>query len=471
MSAEKPALNILIVDDEEVIRTSLGGFLQKMDHRIEEAASGEEALEIVGKEDFDIILVDLKMPGMGGLELLKRLREIDPEISVIIITGFGTMETVIQALRLGASDFLNKPVNLQDLTAAVEKSSRLRALRIEQRQLRGAIGAIQRDFCSSEACGRIVGASVETLELRKQIMLAARSFCQNILITGETGTGKEVAAHSYHLLAHGRSNPFIAVNCPALPETLIESELFGHVRGSFTGATSDRLGAFELANDGTLFLDEISDLSPAAQAKLLRALETRKIRRVGAEKERQVNVTVVAASNQELEKLVKEKNFRKDLFFRLNVFRIKIKPLRDRQEDIIPLARHFLEKYCFQSGVDYRGITDEAEDILSRYHYPGNARELRNIIERAAILSECLPITPHHLTFPESFSQTSGTIPTAAPSPPSPSSGEQLSQEALDTLKALQNHKWNRRKAAAEMNITYEALRWRIRKHSLDELG
>lgn len=457
------SLSILIVDDEEIVLESLRDFLVKLGHEVQVTQSGHAALSMVTDKHFDIALVDIRMPGMDGLTLLKALHERSPELNVIMISAYGTMETVIQALRLGASDFLPKPVNLHDLTAALLKTVRLGGLQAETKKQQNVIGTIQR----SQSI--IVGESEATQQLRQQIELAADSGCQSIIITGETGTGKEVAARYFHSKAHKSSAPFIAVNCPGLPETLIESELFGHVKGAFTGAEADRLGAFELAGGGTLFLDEVSDLSPAAQSKLLRALETRSVRRVGDMRERSVQVTIVAATNQDLEQLVANGKFRTDLLFRLNVFNIQILPLRERRDDIIALAEHFLETISPDTKSSCH-ISPQAEELLLSYDYPGNVRELRNIVERAMILSGRKEILPDHLALQTRFSPTRQRTTKAEEISGEPSGNSQEEQdEARATLDALRGSRWNRRLAAERLGITYEALRWRIRKHHLTE--
>ncbi len=458
--------NILIVDDEEVVLESLRDFLVKLGHRVQVTQSGHAALSMADETHFDYALLDIRMPEIDGLTLLEALHKKDPEMRVIMITAHGTMETVIQALRLGASDFLTKPVNLHELTATLLKSERLGGVEAERKQLRGVIRSGHQDWARQSI---IAGESEATEQLREQIKLAASSGCQSIVITGETGTGKEVAARSFHLQAHDPGDPFIAVNCPGLPETLIESELFGHVKGAFTGAETDRLGAFELANGGTLFLDEVSDLSPAAQAKLLRAIETRTVRRVGDTKERRVQATIVAASNRDLEELVAEGKFRADLLFRLNVFNIQIDPLRERRKDILPLARHFLQVISPETKHTCH-FSPSAEQLLLQYDYPGNIRELRNIVERAMILSGRGEILPEHLAL-----QAQGMKSRELSFEPHVSMGQVSGDpradqvEANKTLEMLRSARWNRRLAAERLGISYEALRWRIRKHHLSE--
>ena len=456
-------LQILIVDDERVIRDSLSDFLRKLGHLVRVCGNAEKALTLVEDNVYDMVLLDIRMPGKDGLALFEELRQLQPELSVIMITGHGSLDTAIQALRLGASDFLKKPINLEELEAAVEKSVRLNTYRTEQRRLRGAIRAIQTRELGDDARKLIVGESSAMAELRRKVELAASSACRSILITGETGTGKEVVAQTLHRLKHKGTDPFIAVNCPALPETLIESELFGHVRGAFTGATADRMGSFELANGGTLFLDEISDLAAAAQAKLLRVLESRTVRRIGGDREKPVDVTVVVASNRDLDRCIEEGTFRSDLYYRLNTFQIEILPLRARRDDILPLARHFLGKCLRPTDPACRFSTD-VEKLLLDYDYPGNARELRNIVERAVILSQGDVIGSEHLTMEAHVGRRA--TPTLEDLPPRL---RQERDEAEATAAALRESNWIRSEAARNLGISYDALRWRIKKYSLSQ--
>jgi len=391
------------------------------------------------------------MPKMDGLSLLSKIGEIRPELSSVIITAHGNIEMVVQALRLGAADFLMKPIKFLELDAVVEKSKRIRQLRQGHRHLRETIRGIQtsEDLRLRNRC--LIGVSQAMGEVRKQIQLAVEAQCETILISGETGTGKEIVAREIHFMSRGDERPFIAVNCPALPDSLIESELFGHVRGAFTGATTDKAGYFELADGGTLFLDEIADLSPPAQAKLLRVLETRKLRRVGGAREINVDVRVIAATNTPLEELVESKKYRKDLFFRLNVFTIRLLSLRERYSDIIPLAEHFLSTYIKGRGLNIAGFSSEAKDTLVGYEYPGNARELRNIVERAAIICRVGLIEPKHLNLPKDSRQDV---------PCSNHSSEE--QERKKIINALEQAKWNRRQAAKALGMPYSSLRYKL---------
>jgi DNA-binding NtrC family response regulator len=449
-------LRILLVDDEEIIHQMLSGYLRDAGHCVESVHDGSVALARMREADFDLSLVDVRMPGLDGLSLLEQAQEVAPDLSVVIITGHGNMEMVIQALRLGAVDFLNKPIKLLELDAVVEKARRVHKLRHDRRHLSDILRGLQTAENHRHRRG-FVGHSAATRTLLHQVQQAVESRCMTILITGETGTGKEVVAREIHSLAAAKDAAFIAVNCPAIPEELVESELFGHVKGAFTGASADRAGYFEMADGGTLFLDEIADLSASAQAKLLRVLETRALRRVGGAKEIQVEVRVVAATNVDLQERIIDRTFRSDLYYRLNVFTIEIPPLRERTADILPLAQHFLEAYSSVRGIAPPGFTDAAAALLTSYHFPGNARELRNLVERAAILSRGHTIDAEHLT-----------LPTPRPAPSATGTGRVETQDDASerswVLAALEEARWNRRVAAKALGISYSALRHRMQR-------
>ncbi len=455
-------LNILLVDDEQIIHQTLAPDLVNSGHLVESAHDGPSALELIAKNDYDLALIDIRMPGMDGIEALGKAILIRPELAVVIITAHGSMDMAIQALRKGAADFLIKPIKLLELDAVVEKAARIRELKKVQRRLRETITGIQQLDDGRERAGGLVAESKAMHKVREQIRLAVEARCETILITGETGAGKEVVARELHFMS-GHQDPFIALSCPALPETLVESELFGHVKGTFTGADADKAGCFELADGGSLFLDEIADLSPAAQAKLLRALETRTIRRVGGAKEVAVNVRVIAATNHPLEELVKHNRFRSDLYYRLNVFAINVPPLRERRDDIMPLAEHFLAAFARGRGIDVKAFAPEATQQLMNYDFPGNVRELKNLIERAAILCGKGLIRPEHLGLAD------GGQPTyRQPLAPDPAAAEPAAPgEVQVILSALQKAKWNRMEAAKSLGVSYATLRYKIKKYGL----
>ena len=367
---------ILVVDDEEGIRKILQQVLTYEGHDVSTAGGGGEALSVFNDSRPDLTLLDVKMARMDGLEVLDRIREIDPAAVVVMISGHGTIETAVEATRRGAFDFLEKPLDTDRLLVTIRNGLQHRGLEQENARLRGEV----------ESHYEIVGKSFAIRALVDRIEKVAPTDAR-VLVTGENGTGKELVARAIHQLSARRESPFVEVNCAAIPSELIESELFGHMKGSFTGATSDRAGKFEQADTGTLFLDEIGDMSLAAQAKVLRALQEGIITRVGGEKPIRVDVRIIAATNKGLDKEIDEGRFREDLFFRLNVVPIQVPPLRERREDIAMLVRHFADKAIEEQRLPVRTFTPEAIERLSRMEWPGNVRELRNTVERLLILA------------------------------------------------------------------------------------
>ena len=377
---------ILIIDDEDSIRASLQGILQDEGYRVLLAADGMAGLAQLREESVDIILLDIWMPGIDGLETLRRIREINPEQLVIMMSGHGTIETAVKATRLGAYDFIEKPLSLEKVLLALQHALRVSGLIEENRTLKEQLGK------ESE----MIGESPAIRDLKAQIAIAAPTSGW-VLITGENGTGKELVARALHSLSKRRDKPFIEVNCAAIPEELIESELFGHERGSFTGATAQRRGKFDLAHEGTLFLDEIADMSLKTQAKVLRILQERKFERVGGSRTLEVDVRVVAATNKNLEAEISAGRFREDLYYRLNVIPFHVPPLRERGRDIPRLAENFLGLFCQQEGRPLKRFSDGALRALCAYPWPGNVRELKNIVERLVIMSPDQLITETQL--------------------------------------------------------------------------
>jgi DNA-binding NtrC family response regulator len=369
---------ILVVDDEELQREMLGGFLQKEGFSVSLADSGETALKLCQDEFFEVALIDLKMPGMDGIELLSRLKEMNPEIQVIVITAHGSIETAVEAMKRGAFHYVNKPVDLEELKINLKKALENQKVLTENRFLKEQLEEKYKDL-------KIIGESKAIKEVLSTVARVAKTD-STVLIRGDSGTGKELVARAIHTLSDRASRNFISLSCAAIPETLLESELFGYEKGAFTGATRRKEGRFELADSGSLFLDEIGDLSLETQVKLLRVVETQEFERLGGKETIKVNVRIISATNQDLEKKIKEKSFREDLYYRLNVVSILIPPLRERKEDILPLVEHFIQKYNQKTGKKIQGITREAKDILLSYPWPGNIRELENAIERAIVL-------------------------------------------------------------------------------------
>jgi len=370
---------ILVVDDEPVQRELISGFLKKQAFDVVAAETGQKALELFRQDSIDLILTDQKMPHMSGLDLLQAVRAINPEIPVILMTAFGSIEAAVSAIQGGATDYLTKPLNLDELLHRIRQVSDRYRIIAENRELREALRERHR-------IEGIIGESGQMLDVLSLVRRVAPSEA-TVLIRGESGTGKELIAKAIHFASPRASGPLVKVNCAALPEALLESELFGHEKGAFTGAIGSRQGRFELANGGTIFLDEIGDLPLHLQAKLLRVLQEREYEKVGSSRPVKVNVRIMAASHRPLEDLIKAGQLREDLYFRLNVVTILIPPLRERRSDVAPLIDHFLRHFAEKNGKTIRGLTHEGREILLRYDYPGNVRELENIIERAVVLT------------------------------------------------------------------------------------
>lgn len=381
--------SILIIDDEQSQREVLKGFLEKKNYKVITASSGNEGLELINQEQVDIVLSDYKMPDKTGIEVLEEVKRINPEISFVLMTAYGTIENAVKAMRLGAYDYLSKPIDLEELEMLLGKI-------IENKSLKSEVNFLRQQLQEKFKIDSFVSTSPKMQEVLSVAARAAESKA-TVLITGESGTGKEVLAKSIHYISTRKDKPFVAVNVPALPETLLESELFGHEKGAFTGADKTRMGRFELANKGTIFLDEIGDIPMNLQVKLLRVLQEHKIERLGSNDSIDVDVRVIAATHQNLEQKIKDGTFREDLFYRLNVISIHIPPLRERKEDIMPLIEHFIKKYAQENDKPNLEISKEAVDYLMKYNYPGNVRELENIIERAVVLSRQNIITVNDL--------------------------------------------------------------------------
>jgi two-component system NtrC family response regulator len=446
---------ILVVDDQPAQRELITGFLRKQNFEVLPAESGEKALEKFRSEPFDLVLTDMKMPGMSGLELLKALREINPEATVIVITAYGTVETAVAAVKAGAADYLTKPVNLEELLYRIEQVKERRRLLSENVELREALQRHHR-------IEGIVGESGQMLEVLSLVRRVAPSEA-TVLIRGESGTGKELIAKAIHYASPRAPAPLVRVNCAALPETLLESELFGHEKGAFTGALASRKGRFELADRGSLFLDEIGDLPLPLQSKLLRVLQEREFERVGSSVPIKVNVRIMAATNMELESLMKSGKFREDLYYRLNVVTLVLPPLRERRQDLPLLMDHFLSVFAEKNRKAIRGFTDEGRDILLRYDYPGNVRELENLIERAVVLTRDdvigksdLPLSIRGIPEAERESSDQAGLTVVVEG-----LERRMIREALDKAAGVQTH------AAEMLGISERALRYKLKKYGI----
>jgi two-component system nitrogen regulation response regulator NtrX len=385
---------ILIVDDEESVRNSLAGVMKDEGYEVVSAVSGREGLDLLNEVQPSLALLDIAMPAMDGIETLRRFKEMRPDMPVIMVTGHGTIETAVKTTKMGAYDFIVKPPELQHLALVVKHGLEESRLREENESLRLSINRRH----------EIVGESEKIRTLKEQIALAGPTNGW-VLIHGESGTGKELVARAIHRASRRSAGPFVEVNCAAIPHDLIESELFGHEKGSFTGATGMKRGKFDLAHGGTIFLDEIADMSVATQAKVLRVLEGQEFQRVGGTKTLKVDVRVIAASNKNLPDHIRKGSFREDLYYRLNVIPLTVPPLRERADDIPRLVRHFLQEFSAEYGQKTKAIDDEALDLFVRYQWPGNVRELRNIIERLIIMVPGPVIRAQNVPPPVSSSQ------------------------------------------------------------------
>jgi len=445
---------ILVVDDEPAEREGLARLVGQWGYDVETASSGEEALNLVETQHPAVVVTDLVLPEMDGLTLLQKLKETGRPPIVLLVTGHGTVETAVEAMRHGAFDYLTKPVDTTRLQVLLEKS-------IEQESLSREVNLLRHQLRQKGSFGQMVGQSRGMQEVYRWVELAATSTAP-VLVYGESGTGKELVARTIHELSNRRSKPFVAINCAAIPETLIESELFGHERGAFTGATERRLGCFELTDGGTLFLDEIAEMDPNTQAKLLRVLQEGSFRRVGSGKaEIQVDVRVVAATNQIPSEAITNGKLREDLFYRLNVFSIHLPPLRERREDIPLLARNFIEEFNRQDNRQVRGLSGDTEKELERYHWPGNVRELRNVIQRAVVLSGSGLIGVEHLP--------DNVLRAAAPAPP-PTGGSVTPIREMERdmiLRALEETGQDKRRAAQLLGISLKTLYNKLAKYGI----
>ena len=384
ISAPNSSPSILVVDDEDSPRELLAQFLGMSGYDVVAVPDARSALSEAQRRRFDLVVTDLRMPGMDGIALLAELKEREPRIEVIVMTGFGTVESAVKAIKAGAYDYITKPFNLEETGLVVTRALEYRALRNENEGLR-------RDALASRGLRELIGYSPSMRDVCDLIGKVADTDV-TVLITGESGTGKEVAARAIHAKSRRFSGPMIPVNCGAIPEELLESELFGHEKGAFTGASHTRIGRFEMADGGTVFLDEIGDMSPGLQVKLLRVLQEREFERVGGQKTIKVDVRVVAATRRDLEALIEEGRFREDLYYRLNVIQIQLPPLRERLDDLPVLVEHFIGKHCHKDGRRVDGVTAEVMEAFASYLWPGNVRELENVIERACVLNGGGPV-------------------------------------------------------------------------------
>ncbi len=456
---------ILIVDDEKGMRDFLGIMLKREGYHIAAASSAEKGVECLKREPFDLVITDLKMEGIGGIGLLKAAREISPETTVIMITAYASVDTAIDAMKLGAYDYFTKPFKIDEIKLHIRKALELKKLEKENLLLK-------RELKSKYGFGNLIGTSEPMLEIYDLIKRISDTKT-NVLITGESGTGKELVARAIHYEGNRRDRPFVAINCGAIPETLLESELFGHQKGAFTGAVSNRTGLFEAAESGTIFLDEISEMPVSLQVKLLRFIQERNFRRVGGTVDIAVDVRVISASNKDLEEEVKSERFRQDLFYRLNVISIHLPPLRERKEDIPLLTDYFHEKYKKELGKDLKGVSSEAMGLLKGYDFPGNVRELENIIERATALESSSLILPESLPphvangIKKGSEQKMLDIPVHLP--PGGLDLEQTMEdlEKVLLINALEESGGVKKRAAELLKLSFRSMRYKLEKYGI----
>lgn len=376
---------ILIIDDEKSILDLLSVVFKKEGYRVRATLSAKKALELLNKEEFGLILTDIKLPEMSGFEILKRVRESKPDIAVVMITAYGNVKQAVEALKAGAFDYVVKPFDVDELKIIVAKA-------LEKKRLQEENILLRKELKEKHSFETVIGKSKKIKQIYSMIEKIAGTD-STILVTGESGTGKELAARAIHSLSPREENRFVSINCGALPENLLESELFGHVKGAFTGAVADKVGLFEVAQRGTLFLDEVGEMAPWTQVKLLRTLQDKKIRRVGGTEEAAIDVRIIAATNQDLKKKIAEGKFREDLFYRLNVISFEMPPLRERKEDVPLFVNHFLKKYSMEIGKSMKRIAPDVMKLFESYPWPGNIRELENVIERTVAIEDRETIT------------------------------------------------------------------------------
>ena len=472
---------ILLIDDDEDVRTSVGNYLTTRGYCLFEAENGKQGVDLLRCEQIDIVITDVKMPGMDGFAVLKEARQLSPETEVIMVTGYGDMDIAVQAMREGAFDFFTKPVKMRELRAALERTVRFHALRRDRDRAHDRLRRLGAEARKLHGLGSIIGGSPGIQQVRDQITQVCEAGDITVLISGETGTGKEVVARAVHYESARSERPFVAVDCTAVPQTLLEVAFYGHEKGAFTDARETREGYFEQAQGGTLFLDEIGDMDPEMQSGLLRTLETRRIRRVGGADEIPVDVRVVSATNRDLPDAIGNGRFREDLYYRLNAFTVHLPPLRERIEDIAPLAEHFLDEAVHKLHKPVEGFTQAAITRLEDHVYPGNVRELKNTVEHAVILCQDRRIAPNDLEF----------APSAGPAGPLARGGRRSRALNLDSAlarvpdgdlelaameegairEALRRSGGSQNQAAALLGLSRFALRRRLAQYEIESNG
>ena len=456
-------IGILVVDDEQIVRESLASWFEEDGYRIGTAASARDALGKLQDETWQIAIIDIKMPGMDGLELQQKIREIDENLVIIIMTAYASVDTAVQALKEGAYDYITKPFDPDDLARIIRNAVEHRRLVWENTQMRERIEDM-------EGFENVIGKSSQLRKVLEQVAQVAQTDA-TVLVLGESGTGKELIAHAIHRQSRRRYMPLVTVNCGALTEGLLESELFGHEKGAFTGAQYQKKGKVEVADGGTLFLDEVADVSPKTQADLLRVLETKEFTRVGGTKVIKSDFRVISATNRDLQELIRGGTFRMDLYYRLNAFTIRVPPLRDRQGDVPLLAEHFRERLSRELHKPIEGITDAAMRKLELYTWPGNVRELRHVLEHAIVMARTRMITPEDIELSEGFVTTSlakdsdSSVESNEKDDDTPVSLDDVEREHIEEV--LESTDWNVSKAAKMLNIDRGTLYNKMRRYEL----
>jgi DNA-binding NtrC family response regulator len=449
--------SILVVEDKDAMQQMLSATLVDEGYEVDLASDGPEGIRKAREKRYDLVLTDLKLPGADGIEVLSEVKEVDPETSVIVMTAFGTVESAVEAMKMGAFDFLTKPFDTDRLSLLIKRA-------LENRRLMAENILLREELAHNLGLTEIIGKSARMKEATELVRKVASSDT-SVLLLGESGTGKELFAQAIHYLSTRKGGPFVPINCAAIPRELLENELFGSEKGAYTSSTARKMGKFEIAEGGTIFLDEISDMDVSLQAKLLRVLQERRFERLGGTKTINVNVRVIAATNVDLKEAIKKRRFREDLFYRLSVFPITIPPLRERREDIPSLAEYFIEKFCAEMNKKQKKLSAESLTLLDKYHWPGNVRELENTIERAIILCESKTITPEHLA-----------IRLATPAEIRLREGAGLKEVAAHAqaeaeksliMRVLSQTRGNKKKTAEILKIDYTTLFEKLRKYGL----
>jgi DNA-binding NtrC family response regulator len=454
--------SILIVDDDEVMQQTLSDVLKKRGYEIFLVGSGNGALAVIKKNVIDLVLLDMRLPDVDGIDVLKKIKELDTEILVIMMTAYSDVQTAVSAMKSGAYHYINKPFELEELKLLIEKG-------LETKSLINEVRRLHRQQKEEYQNSHIDGVSPQIQYVKELIGMISKTHKTSVLIQGESGTGKELAANAIHYNGKRSHRPLMKINCSAIPDSLLESELFGYEKGAFTDAKNTKKGLFELADGGTVFLDEIGDMKPFLQSKILRVLENQTFMRVGGEREIKVDVRIIAATNKNLETLVKEGSFRKDLYYRLKVMVIEMPPLRERVEDILLLSNLFIEENNREHNKNLRGFSEDARKLMAQYQWPGNVRELKNVIERAMILTDQEFITPKHLPF--ELRQIGG-VDRVNTTPELLEITDEMSLDHLEKVhlsRVLKRLEWNKSKASKVLGISRATLRAKIKRYNLTD--